>query len=69
MGKVRYLGFFLIIAFYVFYTGGLSLRTVVLFLGWTMAGMGLFATIGGMKKEGIIAIVVGILISNLPNLL
>ena len=44
------------------------MNTFVAVVGWVVAVMGFLAFRGGLKKEGIVALIVGILIANLPNL-
>jgi hypothetical protein len=63
------IGFVVLMAVYIFGTGGLSLNTVCGFVGYIVAGMGVLAFIGGMKKAGAVVCVVGIVIANIPSML
>lgn len=62
---IIFVGLIVIVAIYIFTAGGFSLDTFFAFLGWVLTGMGFFAFLGGERKNGIIAMVIGIILANI----
>ncbi|AEG60096.1 hypothetical protein [Desulforamulus ruminis] len=55
----------ILLAVWFFMSVGVSLPTIFIFLGWLLLGLGLLAFIGGDRRGGIIAIILGIILSNI----
>lgn len=56
-----------LVAIYIFGSAGISIKTIVSFLGWIITGLGFFTFVGGERRRGIIAIIVGIILVNISG--
>lgn len=63
------IGVIILVAVYIFSSGGFNINTITGFVGWVLAGMGVLAFYGGARKSGVIAFVAGIVIVNIPTIL